>query len=265
MCKNPLKPAPYKIISVRELTKDEWTFRIKVETTPVFGQFYEVSLPGIGEMPISSSGIGDKWIEMTIRNVGKVSSEVHKLKPGSTIFLRGPYGNGFNADDFKDKHVVVAAGGCGVSPVRPLIEYFYNNPDYVAEVDLLFGFKEPGVVLFKEDIGRWKKKFNTIVTVDQACGAWEGNCVGLITDYVKEIKMSEYQKMQIVIVGPPIMMKYTAEEFIKHGVPEEQIIVSMERRMSCGIGKCGHCKVDSCYVCIDGPVFYYSEAKKLID
>ena len=265
MCKNPLKPAPYKIISVRELTKDEWTFRIKVETTPIFGQFYEVSLPGIGEMPISTSGIGDKWIEMTIRNVGKVSSEVHKLKPGSTIFLRGPYGNGFNADDFKDKHVVVAAGGCGVSPVRPLIEYFYNNPDYVAEVDLLFGFKEPGVVLFKEDIGRWKKKFNTIVTVDQACGAWEGNCVGLITDYVKEIKMSEYQKMQIVIVGPPIMMKYTAEEFIKHGVPEEQIIVSMERRMSCGIGKCGHCKVDSCYVCIDGPVFYYSEAKKLID
>jgi len=265
VCKNPLKPAPYKIISVRELTKDEWTFRIKVETTPIFGQFYEVSLPGIGEMPISTSGIGDKWIEMTIRNVGKVSSEVHKLKPGSTIFLRGPYGNGFNADDFKDKHVVVAAGGCGVSPVRPLIEYFYNNPDYVAEVDLLFGFKEPGVVLFKEDIGRWKKKFNTIVTVDQACGAWEGNCVGLITDYVKEIKMSEYQKMQIVIVGPPIMMKYTAEEFIKHGVPEEQIIVSMERRMSCGIGKCGHCKVDSCYVCIDGPVFYYSEAKKLID
>lgn len=265
MCKNPLKPAPHKIISIKKLTKDEWTFRIEVEKLPLCGQFYEVSLPGIGEMPISTSGLGDKWIEMTIRNVGKVSSKVHKLKPGSNIFLRGPYGNGFPLDEFKGKHVVVAAGGCGVSPVRPLIEYFYNNSDNIAEVDLLFGFKEPGVVLFKDDIERWKEKFNTIVTVDQACGLWEGECVGLITEYVKDIKMSEYQKMEIVIVGPPIMMKYTAEEFMKNGVPEEQIIVSMERRMSCGIGKCGHCKVDSCYVCLDGPVFRYSEAKKLID
>jgi anaerobic sulfite reductase subunit B len=265
VCKNPLKPLPHKLISIRKLTEDEWTFRIEVASPPIFGQFYEVSLPRIGEMPISASGVGDGWIEMTIRNVGKVSSEIHKLRPGSNIFLRGPYGNGFSLDDFKGKHVVVAAGGCGVSPVRPLIEYFYDHADEVADVDLLFGFKEPGVVLFKEDIDRWKTRFNTIVTVDQACGVWEGECVGLITEYVKDIKMSEYKKMEIVIVGPPIMMKFTAMEFMKHGVPKDQIIVSMERRMSCGIGKCGHCKVDSCYACLDGPVFRYSEAEKLID
>mgnify|MGYP000949111339 CR=1 FL=1 len=265
MCNNPLKPSPHKLISIDKLTQDEWTFRIEIAEPPNFGQFYEVSLPLIGEMPISTSGIGDGWIEMTIRNVGKVSSEIHRLQPGKNIFLRGPYGNGFSIADFKDKHVVIAAGGCGVSPVRPLIEYFYNNPGYVTDIDLLFGFKEPGVVLFENDIGRWQERINTIVTVDQVCGTWDGKCVGLITEYVKDIEMPEYKNMVVVIVGPPIMMKFTAMEFMKQGVPKEQILVSMERRMSCGIGKCGHCKVDSRYVCLDGPVFRYDEAEKLID
>jgi len=231
----------------------------------MFGQFYSVSLPCVGEMPISSSGIGDGWVELTIRNVGKVSRAVHALEAGATVFLRGPYGNNFPLEELKGKHIVIAAGGCGVSPVRPIIEYFYDNPDEMNKMDLLFGFKEAGMILFREDIERWKKKFNTIVTVDRSCDAWTGECVGLITEYVKQIKLSEYNDMEIVIVGPPVMMKFTAEEFVKHGVPKERIIVSLERRMSCGIGKCGHCKIDSCYVCLDGPVFRYEEAENLID
>ena len=133
------------------------------------------------------------------------------------------------------------------------------------KLDLLFGFKTPDDILFRQDIDRWKSRFDTILTVDDACGIWEGECVGLITEYVKNIQFSDNDKMVIVIVGPPVMIKFTAAEFIMLGVSAERIIVSMERRMSCGLGKCGHCKIGEHYICLDGPVFRYNDAIKLID
>ncbi len=176
----------------------------------------------------------------------------------------GPYGNGFPLEEFKGQHLVIAAGGSGVSPVRPLIEHYYKNPDQVGRLDLLLGFRGPDAILFKEDIDRWKTQFETILTVDKAPDDWEGN-VGLITKYVDAITLSDVQRMDVIIVGPPVMMKFTAQEFLSRDIPQERLVVSMERRMSCGIGKCGHCKVGECYVCLDGPVFRYHEAAKLID
>ena len=265
MSENPMMPTPHRVIKIGLETDLESTFRIEVDAPPVLGQFYMVSIPRIGEMPISISGIGQGWIDMTIRNVGKVSQAVHSLNEKSILFLRGPYGNGFPVDEFKGRHLVIAAGGSGIAPVRPLVEHYYRNPDEVDKLDLLFGFKTPDDILFRQDIERWKGSFDTILTVDDACGIWEGECVGLITEYVKNIKLSEYDKMEIVIVGPPVMIKFTAAEFIRRGVSEERIIVSMERRMSCGLGKCGHCKIGGYYICLDGPVFRYNEAVKLVD
>ena len=265
MCTNPMKPTAHTLLDIREETRAEWTFRVTCDSPPAFGQFYEVSLPRVGEMPISVSGVGDGWVDLTIRNVGKVTSAVHALKIGGRLFLRGPYGTGFPMDEFKGQHVVIVAGGSGVSPVRPVIEHFFKHDDEIEKLDLLFGFKEPSAVLFREDIERWQTKFNTVLTVDQASDEWEGKYVGLVTEYAKTVKLSDYPKMEIVIVGPPIMMRFTAEEFLKRSVPPERIIVSMERQMSCGIGKCGHCKVGECYVCQDGPVFRYDKAATLID
>ncbi|MBN2065089.1 MAG: anaerobic sulfite reductase subunit AsrB [Sedimentisphaerales bacterium] len=265
MCNNHLKPRPYRLLSIKKESFTECTFRLECDHTPVIGQFYEVSLPRVGEMPISISGIGSGWLDMTIRAVGHVSTAVHTLKPGDNIFLRGPYGNGFPMAEMEGKHIIIAAGGCGVSPIRPIIEHFYNHPEKITAMDLLFGFKDPSLVLFNQDIDRWKEKFNTIITVDQSCSTWEGKNVGLITEYVKQVKIPDFQNMEVIIVGPPIMMKFTAQEFIKHGVASERIIVSMERRMSCGVGKCGHCKVGDKYVCLDGPVFRYDQAQLLID
>jgi anaerobic sulfite reductase subunit B len=265
MRENPMMPKPHKVIKIDLETDLESTFRIEVDTPPALGQFYMVSIPRIGEMPISISGIGPGWVDMTIRNVGKVSRAVHSLNEKSTLFLRGPYGNGFPMEEFKGRHLVIAAGGSGIAPVRPLAEHYYRNPDAVDKLDLLFGFKTPDDILFRQDIDRWKSRFDTILTVDDACGIWEGECVGLITEYVKNIKLSEYDKMEIVIVGPPVMIKFTAAEFIRQGVSEERIVVSMERRMSCGLGKCGHCKIGEYYICLDGPVFRYNEAVKLVD
>jgi len=260
-----MKPSPHRLLNITQQTQAEWTFKIETKNKPNIGQFYQVSLPRVGEMPISISGIGDGWIEMTIRSIGKVSSAVHALNVGENIFLRGPYGNGFPMEEFKDKHIVIAAGGSGVAPVRPIVEHYFNNPSEAKKVDLLFGFKEPSQILFQDDLARWKEKFDSIVTVDQACGIWDGECVGLITKYVQDIKLTEFKNLEVIIVGPPIMVKFTAEEFMKHGVAKEKIIVSLERNMSCGIGKCGHCKIDDSYVCLDGPVFRYPKAEKLID
>ncbi len=264
MCDNPMKPLPFKIIKINKQTDIEWTFRIEVEKRPKPGQFYMVSLPKIGEMPISISRIEDNYIEMTIRNVGKVSGEVFSLGEGSQIFLRGPYGNGFDMDKFKGKHLIIAAGGSGVSPVKPIIDYFYKNPDQITKVDLIFGFKNPDAVLFQSDIALWKNKFNTIVTVDQGDNNWEGN-VGLITKFIDSIKVPKIQDLEVVVVGPPIMMKFTILEFMKFGMHEEQVTVSYERKMACGIGKCGHCRIGQSYVCCDGPIFSYKESKELID
>lgn len=265
MNKNPLIPKPHKIIGINRETDLESTFRIEMDTAPVMGQFYMVSIPRIGEMPISISGIGQGWIDMTIRNVGKVSQAVHFLDMESTLFLRGPYGNGFCLEEFKGQHLVIAAGGSGIAPVRPIVEYYYNNQHEIGKLDLLFGFKTPDTIMFGKDIKRWKERFKTILTVDDACGIWDGECVGLITGYVKDIKLSEYDRMDVIIIGPPVMIKFTAAEFIKRGVSEERIIVSMERRMSCGLGKCGHCKIGEHYICLDGPVFRYNDAFKMID
>jgi len=127
MCNcNPLTPKPYKITSVTTMTDIEFTFRIECDLEVNFGQFVQVSIPRVGEAPISVSGVGGGWIELTIRNVGKVTAVLHKLKVGDTLFLRGAYGNGFPVEEFKGKHLVIAAGGSGVAPVRSLINHIYG-------------------------------------------------------------------------------------------------------------------------------------------
>lgn len=261
---NPYLPKAYKLLDIRQETEIDYTFRVETDIKPTFGQFVQVSLPRIGEAPISVSDYGDGWIDLTIRKIGKVTDEIHALKAGDNIFLRGPYGNGFNLDKFKGKHIVIAAGGTGLAPVKSLINYFYNNSDDVEELELLLGFRDPYNIMFQEDIKKWQKKFHTTITVDNACGI-DGTCEGLITEYVKHIKLSDFHTMEVIIVGPPIMMEFTAKEFLQLGVPEDKIWVSFERKMSCAIGKCGHCKVDEVYVCLEGPVFKYSQAKELID
>ncbi len=265
MSNNPYKSEKCEILKITKMTDIEWTFRIATDKEINHGQFCHLSIPKVGEAPISVSGTGEGWIEFTIRSVGKLTSKIFNLVVGDYFYIRGPYGNGFNLEDLKDKHVVIAGGGSGVAPVKTLIDYLFTNDSFASEVDLMFGFKTPNDILFKDKLDAWKAKFKTIITVDNACGVTDGVCEGLITKYVKDIKLSEFSKMKVIIVGPPMMMKFTALEFMKHGVPKENIIVSFERNMSCGLGKCGHCKIDEKYVCLEGPIFNYDVAEKLID
>ena len=268
--KNILLPEPHKILDIRKMTDLEWLFRVEYKDASKiqFGQFMQISLPKVGECPISITNfsVEENWIEFLIRKVGIVTDELFKLKPGTIMPMRGPYGKGFDLENYRGKNVIVVTGGSGLAPIRSFIDYIYKNPETVKSLELLFGFKDMDSVLFKEDLLKWRDTFNLTLTVDKGCGI-DGECVGLVTEYVPQLQLlhKNISDLEIIIVGPPAMMKYTALEFKRIGISDENIWLSFERKMSCAIGKCGHCRIDETYVCLEGPVFNYSKAKDLVD
>ena len=264
MIKNEYIPFLSEIKEVIKHTEIEYTFRMEFKGDVKPGQFFEVSLPKFGEAPISVSGIGNGTVDLTIRRVGKVTDEIFNNYVGDKLFLRGPYGNGFELENYKGKELIVVAGGTGLSPVRGVVDYFSKNVKDAEGFTLIAGFKSPNDVLFKDDIKMWKNNMNLILTVDNAEEGYEGN-VGMVTKYIPELLIKDINNAAVIVVGPPIMMKFTVGEFLKRGIPENNIWISQERKMCCGIGKCGHCKIDDTYICLDGPVFNYSKGKSLID
>lgn len=260
---NPIMPISHKILAVTRETKQEYTFRVATDMRPQHGQFFQLSIPRVGEAPISVSAFGDGWMEFTIRSVGKVTDHIFTLGSGDELFLRGPYGKGWPIDDFKGKHLVVIAGGTGVAPVRSLLNRCLM-PGSAKTVHLICGFKNIDGVLFQADLDRWSEKFQTVYTLDsQSAPGW---VTGLVTAHLDKIPFNRFGgDYAVLVVGPPIMMKFTGLGLEKIGVPEEKIWVSFERKMSCAIGKCGHCRIDETYVCLEGPVFNYIAAKNLLD
>lgn len=262
---NPYIPVGAEILEIIKHTEIEWTFRTKCNSKGVLpGQFYEISIPKHGESPISVSGTGKDYIDFTIRKVGKVTDEIFSYKVGDKFFLRGPYGNGFDISLYEDREIAVVAGGSGLAPVRGIMDYYYDNFEKCKSFKLIVGFKSPKDILFKDDLKRWSEKLDVIVTVDGAEEGYEGH-IGLVTKYIPSLEIKNIENVSAIVVGPPMMMKFTVGEFLKRDFDEKNIWVSYERKMCCGVGKCGHCKMDDTYICIDGPVFNYFEAKKLID
>lgn len=278
MSNNNYLPFRAKIIEKFKQTEIDWTYHLECQVKPVFGQFMEVSIPGVGECPISISDFGDGFIEMTIRKVGNVTEGIESLSKGDYLYLRGPYGHGFPVQDFYHKHLIIAAGGTGLAPVKSVINHFYSNPGLIEKFNILCGFKTPSDILFEKDLVKWAQVFNVDVTVDRAATLetngpdnfpdqtkfWPKK-TGLITSLVPSLQIADLKDTRVIIVGPPVMMKFTAQEFLSRGIAKENIWVSFERKMSCGLGKCGHCKIDETYVCLEGPVFQFSKAQNLLD
>ena len=264
MKNNEYIPFKSEILGIKKHTNIEYSFKMEYKGEVKPGQFFEVSIPKYGEAPISVSGIGNGWIELTIRKVGVVTEEIFNYKPHENLFLRGPYGNGFNVEDYRNKEVIVVAGGTGLSPVKGIVDYFSENNSECTGFTLISGFKSPKDILFKDDMKIWEKNINFILTVDGAKEEYKGN-VGLVTKYVGDLSIKDMDNVQVIVVGPPMMMKFTVMEFLKRGIKEENIWISQERKMCCGLGKCGHCKIDDTYICLDGPVFNYTKGKELID
>ncbi len=260
---NVIKPNPCKILAIKKETAMEWTFKIETDIKPSHGQFAQLSIPKIGEAPISISGYGDGWLEFTIRNVGKVTEQIFNKEVGDVLFVRGAYGKGWPIENFQGKHMVVITGGTALAPVRSMLTKFYEE-DYAKSVTLISGFKNEAGIMFREQLEAWRDKFTTFYTLDvEKIDGWN---TGFVTEYVSKVDWASFgDNYEVVLVGPPPMMKFTSQAIMKCGVPEEKIWVSYERRMSCAVGKCGHCRIDDVYICLDGPVFNFSQAKYLVD
>ncbi len=261
--KNIMMSEPHKILSVVKQTQAEYTFQVACDAKIKHGQFFMLSIPKVGEAPISVSGKGDGFVEFTIRKVGKLTEGVFSLKPGSTLFMRGPYGNSFPVEQFENKDLLIISGGTGFAPVKTLINHFYDHPEICKSVHIISGFKDINSVLFTDEIDKFKSKFNVIYTLDDSEAP--GFETGMVTAHINKIPFHTFEDYHVVVVGPPIMMHFAAKELLTNGVEESKIWVSFERKMSCAVGKCGHCKINETYVCLEGPVFNYTKAKELLD
>jgi sulfite reductase subunit B len=229
------------------------------------GQFVEVSLFGIGEAPISVSSSPTKKgsFELAVRAVGNVTRALHQMNPGGILGIRGPFGHGFPVEEMKGRDILFVAGGIGLVPLRSLIHYVLDHRADYGRVIVFFGAKTPAEQLFREELAKWRtgKEMEYWETVDRSDGNWKGN-VGVITTLFPKVKLDPPNTVA-VIVGPPIMYRFAILEAQVKGIPDDQIIVSLERRMKCGVGKCGHCQINDIYVCQEGPVFNYARIKDL--
>lgn len=262
--KHSLLPSAYRIIDITRHTQLEWNFRVAIDFPAKFGQFVEVSLPRIGEAPISISDCGDGWIDLLIRKVGKVTNELFSLKVGNHLWLRGCYGNGYPIDTLKYKPLLIVAGGTGVAPVKGLMRYFVENPKEINHMDMILGYKNRDSVLYKDEMKDWNKTHNIILTLDEGKPDKHYQ-IGRVTEHLEHMTFFQLNCMQAIVVGPPIMIKLTVKMLLNKGLSPEQIWVDYERRMACSVGKCGHCRMGDTYVCVDGPIFNYAIAQQFSD
>jgi sulfhydrogenase subunit gamma (sulfur reductase) len=262
-----IKPA--RIIRKKALTDREQLFEIRFNSGEYLdhdpGQFVEVSIFGVGEAPISvcSSPTLQGSFELCVRKIGKVTSTLHTLSVGDEIGIRGPFGKGFPVSILEGNDLLLVAGGLGLAPLRSLINYVVDNRRDFGKVSILLGCHTPQDILFGDEIERWSERIDVgfQCTVDKGDPEWKGS-IGVITTLIPGLTLDPLQTFGIV-VGPPVMYKYVIGELIHKGIPEHQILLSLERHMKCGLGKCGHCQIHNIYCCQDGPVFRYDRIKDI--
>jgi len=262
---SPYVPEKATIKKITQLTETEKLFLLSLDSGQSLGhapgQFVEVSLFGIGEGPISISSppVKDSSFELGVRAAGNLTRALHGLKAGDTIGVRGPFGHGFPVETLMGKDLLFVAGGIGLVPLRSLIKYSLEHRDAFGRIIILFGSRSPKERLFTDELAAWSKQKDVefLETVDRSEEGWTGN-VGVITTLFKKITIDP-RKTAVMIVGPPVMYKYALLEVKEKEVPRQNIFLSLERRMKCGLGKCGHCQINNYYVCQEGPVFAYPQ------
>jgi sulfhydrogenase subunit gamma (sulfur reductase) len=256
-------PREAEIVSVVDLTPDEKLFSLRMNDNSFLGhlpgQFVQLSILGFTEAPISvaSSPTRKSCFDLAIRRAGTLTAEMHGKIPGDTVGIRGPFGSSFAMSTLKGEDLLLISGGCGLAPLRSLIQYCQDCSDEFGRVEIIYGARNPDALLFKDDLAEWRNSssFGCSITVDNVNG---GECfegpVGLITALIPPLALDP-GKTIAVVVGPPPMYRAVIEELKKKGITGDRIYLSLERQMRCGVGKCGHCTIEHLYCCTDGPVF----------
>lgn len=269
--KNEYLPYPARIEAIQKESFDAKTFKVRFTDKQIAdsfdykpGQFAEVSLFGVGEVPMSFTSPPSRkgFLEFTIGDAGKVTHAIHGLDVGDILYVRGPYGNSFPYDEIRGKNIYFIAGGIGLPCLGSLINMVFDNREDFRNIKILYGARTPEEVCFKVKLEEWKKVPDTEVwlTVDKPSEGW-GFCIGVVTELWKETDVHP-ENATAIVCGPPIMMKFVALELVQSGFKGKDIIMTLERYMKCGVGKCGHCNIGDKFVCVDGPVFTYEEIRK---
>jgi NAD(P)H-flavin reductase len=270
------KPVTVRKIIIENEAKDIKTFELvflnqedREKFSFTCGQFAMLSVLGAGEIPIgiASSPLDDEYLQFTVKRypTGVVTTALHSLEEGSRIGVRGPYGNFYPLETMEDKSILIVGGGFAVTTLRSTIRYLLHekNRSRFKDITVLYGARSPGELIYKSELKQWEERddITMYITVDKGDENWKGR-VGLIPNVLKEVAPSSENGI-VLVCGPPIMLKYTMLPLLDLGFTPERIVTSLERRMSCGIGKCGRCNIASKYVCKDGPVFTYRELREL--
>lgn len=268
---DPMTPAIFHVKRVILETEDTFTIElIPSNGTTGFsfkpGQFTMLYVLGAGEVPISISGdpFEKRCLTHTIRSVGNVTRLLQKLKAGEGIGVRGPFGSAWPVKASQGRDVIIVAGGIGLAPLRPVLYTVLKNRKKYNRLSLLYGARTPADILYHQELMKWRSQFDIDihVTVDQAGKSWKGN-VGVVTTLISRIAFDSTQAVAL-ICGPEVMMRFTIQEFRQRGLNNEDMYVSMERNMKCGIGFCGHCQYGPYFICKDGPVFRYDLVEDLM-
>jgi len=231
------------------------------------GQFAEISVFGAGECPIgiASSPMDEDGIQFTVKKVGVVTTTLHNSEEGTVVGVRGPYGNGFPMERMEGRNIVIVGGGFAFTTLRSLTRFILHekNRDKFKDLTVIYGARTPGELSYKYDLEDWGKRddINLNVTIDVAAPGWT-KLVGFVPAVVKQVAPSSHNAIAIVC-GPPIMIKFTMPVINELGFSPEDVYLSLEMRMKCGIGKCGRCNIGDKFVCKDGPVFSYKELQMM--
>lgn len=268
---NPYIPIPIKVerITVESRDKTLKTFDLtfvhgeqKFSYLP--GQFCELSILGKGEAPFGiASSPTEEGLKFTVNRLGVVTTALHHLEEGETIGIRGPLGNYYPVEEFKGKNVVIVGGGFAFTTLRALTIYLLSNRGDYQDITVIYGARDPGLLLYKDDLEEWEKRsdINLVQTIDREVRGWNKR-VGFVPTVTKEVAPTS-KDAYAVVCGPPIMIKFTLPVLRELGFGPDKIITSLEMRMKCGIGKCGRCNIGSKYTCVDGPVFSFAQLEEM--
>jgi sulfhydrogenase subunit gamma (sulfur reductase) len=271
---NPMKPYLGTLTGIEDLATGIRLFQVKLNDDSererfdyAPGQFAFLSAFGVGEAPFGLASVPwrSEALEFAVLETGTVTSALHRMELGEIVGVRGPLGNSFPMDDFRGRNIVVLGGGIGGAPLRPVIQTILDNRADYGHLDILWAAREPSLLVFSDEYDEWRATPDTAVhlTVERADGDWKGE-VGLITQLLEKVAPSP-ENARAIICGPPLMIKFTALTLSKLGFQPGQMIVTLEAKMKCGIGKCGRCNVGDKFVCIHGPVFTFSEVSNFLE
>jgi len=260
-----MSPTGFRVRARTEDTTDTVTLTLApLRGEPVTiapGQFLMVYAFGIGEVPISVSGVSERGeVMLTVRAVGAVTRAICASEAGGVLGVRGPFGTGWPIGDATGGDLVVVAGGIGLAPLRMLIHHVISRREEFSAFSVLYGARTPADLLYTDELQQWRPMAEVAVTVDAADRDWGGR-IGVVPKLVGGARFRG-EATHAFVCGPEVMMSFTIQALLRRGVPPERIHLSMERHMDCGIGLCGHCQLGPTLICRDGPVYTYAEVRR---